>query len=862
MKFLVKLAIKYLKKGAARTILSVLGIAISISLMVGLFETLISIRDTLMHDDIYLFGYQDFEMDDVDAGKLKALRTSTYIDEVAKYKQDYSLAEFKSVAPYHHQLINVYIKDVNEDYFNDIFANDIIEGRLPENENEVIVPYTLKPILPIFDSLGGYVESTFYKTTAINDAIFEILNQEDEATISNMVSNIKFMGLDDYLLGKSKEPENLFRYDEFKIVGYYSGMVNSNSMASFDDAHSRLDFFSGTVLRFKDIEDDNYSVAGTFRDFVDIDEPITTLRSIEGLKNIADDDIRINQPIIEMKYLGMNSNYNFFIYAGLILMVLIMVAVIVFIYNIFNTNYIEKTKDLGLLKVVGLTNKQLFYLVLIEGYIYFLVSLPIGYVLGKIFSTLLYRFVTGILNDSIIGLVLNVIHTTRWWVFVLVSAITYILIVISQVMASKQVFSINTISALNNGIDDMHIKPNRKQYRLTKKIFGYEGFLAFRNIVRNKKRYILITISITLSIILLVSISFLDYIFGISSAQMKENPEYRYGIVVSTDVRETNNIIRDLEDIRGVQASHTYSQTQSVVLIDESLKKSYENIDLFVVKDEAFDKKYPEFIGEDVILVLDKNKDLDLRNKDMYLMDSTYYGQNKDKISNLNMSKKLFSLQRYDKKFDGSLESVFNTLYIENALIIKSSSKKNIIGGNDLTLALENHIEISKKGNDDLVKEDIRSILYKYPSSYDRGYEVPLIRLIKIISYGFIGLITLIAILNVYNSTYNNISTRKREIALLKAVGIENRKLRKIILLENLISVFAAAIISLAIPIFASYRMWQAQETLLVNDLNYFKPIIFYVAGIFISFLIVYFSTVIPFSKLKEESVIQELKDE
>lgn len=297
-------------------------------------------------------------------------------------------------------------------------------------------------------------------------------------------------------------------------------------------------------------------------------------------------------------------------------------------------------------------------------------------------------------------------------------------------------------------------------------------------------------------------------------------------------------------------------------MIDESLKKSYENIVLFVVKDEAFDKKYPEFTGEDVILVLDKNKDLDLRNKDMYLMDSTYYGQNKDKISNLNMSKKLFSLQRYDKKFDGSLESVFNTLYIENALIIKSSSKKNIIGGNDLTLALENHIEISKKGNDDLVKEDIRSILYKYPSSYDRGYEVPLIRLIKIISYGFIGLITLIAILNVYNSTYNNISTRKREIALLKAVGIENRKLRKIILLENLISGFAAAIISLAIPIFASYRMWQAQETLLVNDLNYFKPIIFYVAGIFISFLIVYFSTVIPFSKLKEESVIQELKDE
>lgn len=868
MKFLSKLVIKYLKKGAIRTILSVVGIAISISLMVALFETLISIRDSLMLDDIYLFGYQDFEMDDIDDSKLKSLRTSQYIDEVEKYKQDYSIAEFKIISPNRYRLINVNIRDVNQEYFDEVFANSLIEGRLPESENEAILPYSFKSLLPIFNSLGGSFESAIFNSEIFNSTVIENINSSGNNGLNQMIDNIKSKGLYDYIIDEgSKMDQSSFsgeikEFSEIKIVGYYSTYSSSHSILDFDEKGARLDYFNGIILRYKEITDKTYSVSGLFREFIDVYNPITTLNAIPGFSNETYDSTRINNEIIEMKYMGINSNYSFYVYLGTFIMALILLAVIVFIYNIFNTNYIDKTRDLGLLKVVGMTNKQLYKLIVIEGSIYFLISLPIGYLLGKIISTLLNFYVNMVLNESIMELALTVLHTTRQWVLILVTAISYIMIVISQLMASKNVFNSKPIDAINGGIQKLEFKPNNKSFKLAKKIFGYEGFIALKNIVRNKKRYILITISIVLSIVLFVSISFLDFIFGISKAQMNVDPNYKYGVIVSTDAYETVNIMRDMEKIDGIHATHSYSQTQSVVVTDDGLNFSFDNVDLFIVRDDILDQAYPEYINKNIALVFNKNKNIDVANNGIYIFEDKFYKQNSRNIKESNISDKIFLIQEYSKKIKGSLETAFNVFLIDNAIVIKSSSMQNIIMGDGKPLNLENFIDISKHVDNEFLKEDLKSILYKYPSSYERGYEIPLIRLIKAMSYGFLGLISIIGILNLYNSTYNNIATRKREMALFKAVGIENRKLKKIILLENMISVFAAALITLLIPILSSYIIWKSQETLLLEDFNYLMPIMYYLAAIIISIITIYLSTMLPFNRLKEESIIRKLKGE
>ena len=77
-----------------------------------------------------------------------------------------------------------------------------------------------------------------------------------------------------------------------------------------------------------------------------------------------------------------------------------------------------------------------------------------------------------------------------------------------------------------------------------------------------------------------------------------------------------------------------------------------------------------------------------------------------------------------------------------------------------------------------------------------------------------------------------------------------------------MISVFAAALITLLIPILSSYIIWKSQETLLLEDFNYLMPIMYYLAAIIISIITIYLSTMLPFNRLKEESIIRKLKGE
>ncbi len=62
-----------------------------------------------------------------------------------------------------------------------------------------------------------------------------------------------------------------------------------------------------------------------------------------------------------------------------------------------------------------------------------------------------------------------------------------------------------------------------------------------------------------------------------------------------------------------------------------------------------------------------------------------------------------------------------------------------------------------------------------------------------------IALIILIAILNVFNTNYNDIMSRRREMALLKAVGAEDGKIMRVIINQSILSIIMAAFFSLII---------------------------------------------------------------
>lgn len=74
--------------------------------------------------------------------------------------------------------------------------------------------------------------------------------------------------------------------------------------------------------------------------------------------------------------------------------------------------------------------------------------------------------------------------------------------------------------------------------------------------------------------------------------------------------------------------------------------------------------------------------------------------------------------------------------------------------------------------------------------------------------YGFIGIITLIGILNMYNAINTSLESRKRDIVRLITVGMEERQINKMILIENIICGVLSLILGITIGVVISYIIY------------------------------------------------------
>ena len=77
-----------------------------------------------------------------------------------------------------------------------------------------------------------------------------------------------------------------------------------------------------------------------------------------------------------------------------------------------------------------------------------------------------------------------------------------------------------------------------------------------------------------------------------------------------------------------------------------------------------------------------------------------------------------------------------------------------------------------------------------------------LVTIIQIFSYGFIILISLISVANVFNTISSNVLLRRQEFAMLKSVGITPKGFRKMICLESFFYGERALIVAIPVSLF------------------------------------------------------------
>lgn len=136
-----------------------------------------------------------------------------------------------------------------------------------------------------------------------------------------------------------------------------------------------------------------------------------------------------------------------------------------------------------------------------------------------------------------------------------------------------------------------------------------------------------------------------------------------------------------------------------------------------------------------------------------------------------------------------------------------------------------------------------------------------LVTIAKVLAYGFIVLISMIAAANVFNTISTNISLRRREIATLKSIGLTSKGMRKMMLFESILYGIKSLLFSLPVSLAITYLIYYV-VTDSGYDMSFYVPWGTFLTAIISVFIIVALSMVYSMKKVNKENTVETLRNE
>lgn len=132
------------------------------------------------------------------------------------------------------------------------------------------------------------------------------------------------------------------------------------------------------------------------------------------------------------------------------------------------------------------------------------------------------------------------------------------------------------------------------------------------------------------------------------------------------------------------------------------------------------------------------------------------------------------------------------------------------------------------------------------------------VTMVNVFSYGFIILICLICVCNVFNTISTNIALRRRDFGMLRSVGMQERQLRRMLLLECARYGVRSLLWGIPIGTAAGYGIYRLMD--LGDALTYRFPWLAVCAAVVAVFVIVFITMFYAVSKLRKDNPIEAIR--
>lgn len=855
MTLLNKLTIKNLKLNKKRTIVTIIGIMLSVALITAVasmyasgIKSLIK-YETLIKGDFHTAFY-NVPTSDVDKFINNRNIEKLNITEGLGYAKIDSKNEDKPYA---------YLKGFTKEALNNLSIR-LVKGRLPENTNEIVIPTHLKTNGRLDLKLNDSITLEVGKRI---DSKGDELNQSDKYQNTAGEQLVEMQTKTYKIVGIIERPATNIEY--YTAPGYtFITYIDSKNLSGNVDIYAKF-----TKDGVKNWDKTIANILGVsqvlFRKVYK--QEIESEKLTEQLKKTYTFDV--NKYLIDLETNPISSTSMGDLGKVLAVVIVIIVFTSIFcIKNSFDISITEKIRQYGMLRSIGATKKQIKRNVFYEATILGLIGIPLGIILGCLATYILIIISNYYLTDVIqTGFKLELVFSTYAILVAIILGI--ITIYFSALKSATRASKVSEIDSIRNSANLKISSKKIKCPKYIKKLFGIGGVISFKNLKRNKKKYRTTIISITVSTFVFIALySFMELAFQNVNNELKVSD---FNISLTTNAindysynkfLKTVNLsgIEDYAILRNSELSFTGSHSSKEYLEYFGTKKesdAEEHITIFAIGKKQYNK-YIKSLG----LNYDDIKDKVILFDKQYI---TSYDKNNNKI--------IKNIRVYDFNKGDVITSTNNQLNLEIGAIssigpnlLKILSNSYLIISDEMfdKIAKTNNLDIYyKASNADKLQDELDSYLNGESYNIDNKEENVrimnnLFTLIAIFLYGFIIVISLIGITNIFNTITTNMELRKQEFAMLKSIGMTSKEFKRMIRLESLFMGIKSLLFGILIGIILSYLIYLSSD----SDIPYKLPIVAIIISILVVFILITLIMKYSLNKINKQNTIETIRNE
>lgn len=577
--------------------------------------------------------------------------------------------------------------------------------------------------------------------------------------------------------------------------------------------------------------------------------------------------------------------------SAIILLLFILLAGYLIIYNIFQISVRQDIRVYGLLKNVGTTGKQLKKIVRMQAWQLSAVGIPLGLLLGYLAGVVMAPSLSADAEISSSALkTAETVVSASPILFVAAGLFTLLTVYLSSMKACRLVEQVSPVEALRLEETDQTKRKNKRNFSVS-----WWG-MAAQNMLRNWKKGSLVMVSIALSLVVVNSIvmltqgyDFEEYqeIFLAADFQLSQmtstldtanfngiTPEIKNSLEACPNSESTGYVYYSGEthemEPKLAQIWKEFAQNYNEYWSDyekqlwEQVKASNTvTVHYLGINESVFDKlewpgkacSWKEFqTGKHVVVGYNTLSD---RTEQLYYQPGDLFQMNYQDGE----SKEYTVLGSANIPY--ALDYPYADIFYLTVLVPEEEYIRCI--GNDCAMyaaidakagedeQVQRYIQDTVLSQNEMINED--SIL-NMRASFDRY-------LAKYYTIGgFLAVIlALIGVMNFFNTTAASLLSRKKELALLEAVGMTKRQIENMLIAEGILYLAGAFVIAAVIVYFAAERLLGQ----VLGRAFFFHIHLTILPCVALLPILLIVAVAIPkqqFRKLERESVVERIRNE